>query len=168
MAASLISAQTERGARLAMSAMEGDFAQQVQQATAGIDAVRMEVEAGIDFAEEELSDFNVDAEQLESLAQSLQQLNALSLRGHVSRRMFAGFKLAIIGPPNSGKSSLINYLCQKNISIISDMAGTTRDLVTRQIDLFGVVVEIVDTAGIRQQPTDAVEKIGIDFSQAGR
>ena len=160
--ADLIEAASERAVRSAQRSLSGEFSAQVSSLARGIIDLRMLVEAMLDFPEEEI-DF-LDRErvlsQLASLLAAVAGLLAKARQGSILRK---GLKVVLAGLPNVGKSSLLNSLVGSDLAIVSPIPGTTRDSVRETIDLEGVRLEIVDTAGLRET-NDVVESLGIERS----
>lgn len=157
--ADLIDAGTEASARAAMQSLQGAFSKAVNDLVEALIQLRLYVEAAIDFPEEEidfLSDGRV-ASDLEKLTAQIQQVLAEARQGQLLRE---GMTVVIAGRPNAGKSSLLNALAGKERAIVTDIAGTTRDILQEQIQLDGMPLHIVDTAGLRESP-DRVEQEGI-------
>jgi tRNA modification GTPase len=157
--ADLIDASTEAAARSATASLSGAFSKQVHGLRDALVRLRMLVEATLDFPEEEI-DFlqRADAQgQLERLQSALLTLQQQATQGALLRE---GIQVVIAGQPNAGKSSLLNALAGAELAIVTPIAGTTRDKVEQTIQIQGVPVHVVDTAGLREGQ-DAVEKIGI-------
>jgi tRNA modification GTPase len=157
--ADLIDASTEAAARSASRSLAGAFSQEIHQLRDALIHLRMLVEATLDFPEEEI-DFlqKADAQgQLTRLEQSLAKVMARAQQGSLLRE---GIKVVIAGQPNAGKSSLLNALAGAELAIVTAIAGTTRDKVQQTIQIEGVPVHVIDTAGLRESE-DEVEKIGI-------
>ena len=158
--ADLIDSASRRAARSAMRSLDGVFSQRVMDIDQAVLGVRVFLEAAIDFAEEEI-DFLADSdvvERLDGVATTLRELLAECRQGQVLRD---GFDVVIAGPPNAGKSSLLNRLLAENRAIVTDIPGTTRDLLFADAEFDGVPVRLTDTAGLREGG-DAVEEIGIE------
>ena len=159
--ADLIDASTGAAARSASRSLAGDFSKEIHALRDGLVHLRMLVEATLDFPEEEI-DFlqKADAQgQLERLQAQLAKVLARTQQGALLRE---GIKVVIAGQPNAGKSSLLNALAGAELAIVTPIAGTTRDVVQQTIQIEGVPVHIIDTAGLREgEGIDEVEKIGI-------
>jgi len=158
--ADLIDATSRQAARSALQTLQGRFSQQIDRLVEGVITLRIHVEAAIDFPEEEI-DFLADAslqQQLDTLQQQLKQLLCGAQQGQLLRD---GMQLVLAGTPNVGKSSLLNALAGEEHAIVTDIPGTTRDLLRAQINLNGMPLHIIDTAGLRDTPADAVEAEGM-------
>jgi tRNA modification GTPase len=161
--ADLIDASTETAARSAARSMSGEFSNAVNALLAQLIHLRMLVEATLDFPEEDI-DFLQKADargQLERLQATLKTVMHNASQGSILRE---GIKVVIAGQPNAGKSSLLNALAGAELAIVTPIAGTTRDKVSQLIQIDGVPLHVVDTAGLRHldDTLDAVEKIGIE------
>ena len=161
--ADLIDASTETAARSAARSLSGEFSKEVAALLAKLIHLRMLVEATLDFPEEEI-DFLQQADasgQLQSLQSSVATVMQRAVQGAILRE---GIKVVIAGQPNAGKSSLLNALAGADLAIVTAIAGTTRDKVSQLIQIDGVPLHVVDTAGLRDRDApdmDPVEKIGI-------
>jgi tRNA modification GTPase len=157
--ADLIDASTEAAARSAARSLSGAFSREIHTLRDALIHLRMLVEATLDFPEEEI-DFlkKADAQgQLDRLQAHLARVMAQAQQGALLRE---GIKVVIAGQPNAGKSSLLNALAGAELAIVTPVPGTTRDVVSSTIQIDGVPLHVIDTAGLRDS-TDAVEQIGI-------
>ncbi|MGV8941910.1 MAG: tRNA uridine-5-carboxymethylaminomethyl(34) synthesis GTPase MnmE [Lysobacter sp.] len=157
--ADLIAAGDLRAARAARRALDGEFSRRVEAIAAGLLAIRVHVEAAIDFADEPLDTLGGEAlrADFDRLVVELEQLLAAAQRG---RRLRDGLHAVIVGPPNAGKSSLLNLLAGSDRAIVTDIAGTTRDLLHEVVRIDGVELTLVDTAGLREGG-DVIEREGM-------
>ncbi len=162
--ADLIDAGTAAAARAATRTLQGVFSEKVQKVSDHITELRAYVEATLDFPEEDI-DFIADGrirEQVDGILLELRDLEKKALRGKVLRD---GLTVVLVGAPNVGKSSLMNALSQCDVAIVTEIAGTTRDRIEHDINLDGLLVHLIDTAGVRETE-DPVEKIGVERTLA--
>lgn len=157
--ADLIESGTEQAARAALRSLTGEFSALVEEVAAEVEHLRLFVEAAIDFPEEEI-DFLSDAQLKGAIAAAEKSFAQLIAQAKVGRVLREGYRVVIIGKPNAGKSSLMNRLSGEDTAIVTELAGTTRDILREQINIDGLAVELVDTAGLRNDP-DRIEAEGI-------
>lgn len=157
--ADLIDASTEAAARSASRSLSGAFSQEIHVLRDALVHLRMLVEATLDFPEEEI-DFLQKADAFGQLERLRAQVTAVLARAHQGALLREGIKVVIAGQPNAGKSSLLNALAGAELAIVTPIAGTTRDKVQQTIQIEGVPLHVIDTAGLRDSD-DEVERIGI-------
>ena len=157
--ADLISSASEQAAMSAVRSMEGMFSALVKGLVKNVTELRVFVEATLDFPEEEI-DTLAQTELQDRLATCRRSLADISVRAEAGRKLAEGLKIAIIGKPNAGKSSLLNRLAQVERAIVSALPGTTRDTIEQQILIDGIPVNVIDTAGIRKAG-NLIEQEGI-------
>jgi len=158
--ADLINSSSEQAARCALHSLQGDFSKLVHQMVDDTIHLRMYVEAAIDFPEEEI-DFLADKKIVNNLKAIIQQVEEVQQQAQQGSIIREGMRVVIAGKPNAGKSSLLNALSGRESAIVTDIAGTTRDVLSEQIHIDGMPLHIIDTAGLRESD-DQVEKIGIE------
>lgn len=157
--ADLIDATSEQAARSALKSLQGEFSKKINLLVDDIIYLRTYVEASIDFPDEEI-DFLADGKIETKLRNIINQLNDIKKEAKQGSILKEGMKVVIAGRPNAGKSSLLNVLAGREAAIVTDIAGTTRDILREHIHIDGMPLHIIDTAGLRDA-TDEVERIGI-------
>jgi len=157
--ADLIDAGSATAARTALRSLDGEFSTRISAVTEGLIRLRTHVEAAIDFPEEEI-DFLADVRIVESLTELTGTIEALQRDAQQGVLLRDGLTVVIAGPPNAGKSSLLNALAQAEVAIVSPQPGTTRDVLRERITIDGMPLHIIDTAGLRAA-SDEVEAEGI-------
>ncbi len=158
--ADLIEATSEQAAKSAMQSLQGEFSNKINALTDSLIHLRIYVEAAIDFPEEEV-DFLADGKIANALYGIIDDLEAVQKQAKQGSIIREGMKVVIAGRPNAGKSSLLNALAGKDSAIVTEIAGTTRDVLREHIHIDGMPLHIIDTAGLRESP-DRVEQIGIE------
>lgn len=158
--ADLVAAETAAQRRQALTQMGGALGQIYEQWRQRIVAALAHLEAAIDFSDEELPEGLVESveQEVHTLRREISDHLA---EGHRGERLRDGIQIAIVGPPNAGKSSLLNLLARREAAIVSEIAGTTRDVIEVHMDLGGLPVILADTAGLREGAGDAIEDEGI-------
>ena len=157
--ADLIDATTEQAARSAIRSLQGEFSAAIHGAVSLLIDLRMLVESTLDFPEEEIetSDRRMCASKLAGLQGELARIAGLAKQGSILRE---GAQVVLVGAPNAGKSSLLNRFAGEEIALVSEIPGTTRDSIRQSLQVRGVPLHLIDTAGLRET-TDEVEQMGI-------
>lgn len=161
--ADLIDATTEQAARSAMRSLQGEFSTAINSAVALLIDLRMLVEATLDFPEEDIEaiDRQLCASKLAALLREVTRIEGLAKLGSILRE---GAQVVLVGAPNAGKSSLLNRLAGEEVALVSEVPGTTRDAIRQALQVKGVPLHLIDTAGLRET-ADVVEQMGIARTQ---
>ena len=157
--ADLINSTTEKAALNASKSLQGEFSKKIEDLVSAVTQLRVYVEAAIDFPEEEI-DFIGDGVVAKKLQEIIEQLGEVEKQAKQGSLVQEGMKLVIAGKPNAGKSSLLNALSGNDIAIVTPIEGTTRDVLREHIQIDGMPLHIVDTAGLRES-ADEIEQEGI-------
>ena len=158
--ADLIEASTAAAARSALRSLSGRFSEEIHRLVDALIDLRMLVEATLDFPEEEI-EFLEQARALPRLEEIRQQLQDVLDRARQGALLRSGLNVVLVGEPNVGKSSLLNQLTGEDRAIVTEVAGTTRDALRETVQIEGIPLHIIDTAGLRETE-DAIERIGIE------
>lgn len=162
--ADLIDSGSEQAARAAARSLQGEFSRLVKELLEALTALRMYVEAAIDFPEEEI-DFLGDEELISRLRAVFQKFDYLAMTARQGRLLREGMHVVIAGRPNAGKSSLLNRLAGYDAAIVTEVPGTTRDVLREEIQIDGMPLHIIDTAGLRHS-TNSIEQEGMRRTKA--
>ena len=157
--ADLIEAGSEQAAKSAVRSLQGEFSRWIDECVEALTHLRMYVEAAIDFPEEEI-DFLSDGHVTKSLETILEEMDRIFASAQQGVLLRDGMRVVLIGQPNTGKSSLLNALAGKESAIVTNVAGTTRDVLREEINIEGMPLHVIDTAGLRES-NDIVEQEGI-------
>jgi tRNA modification GTPase len=157
--ADLIDASSERAARSALRSLKGEFSREIQRLVSEVIELRVWAEACIDFPEEEIDSMEEQRAlaRLAGLTKTVERITGAASAGSLLRE---GARVALIGRPNVGKSSLLNRMAGEEVAIVTEIPGTTRDAIGQQLVMDGVPIHVVDTAGLRKS-ADPVEQIGM-------
>lgn len=157
--ADLIESNSAEAARSAVRTLQGDFSRLINELSESIVQLRVFIEAAIDFTDEEI-DFLTEGKTREKLAAIIDSVEKVFLRARQGSILREGMSVVIAGKPNAGKSSLLNALAGKDTAIVTEIAGTTRDILLEHLNIDGMPLHIIDTAGLRESD-DPVEQEGI-------
>lgn len=160
----VINSKTEKSLSIAMEQLKGGLSEKVNDIKDKVITLLAHLEASIDFPEDEIEGF--DSSQLEEKVKEIEKpIEKLIKTAKQGKLYQEGVKTVIVGKPNVGKSSLLNYLLQENRAIVTDVPGTTRDVIEEYINLDGIPLKIIDTAGVRESE-DVVEQIGVEKTRS--
>jgi len=162
--ADLIDASTATAARAAARSLSGAFSAEVRALVEGLTELRMFTEATLDFPDEDI-EFMQRADAAGKLSKLRERLDSIAARARQGSLLREGLDVVLIGQPNVGKSSLLNQLAGDDVAIVTPHAGTTRDAIRSSVEIRGIPLHIIDTAGLRES-TDPVERIGIERTWA--
>ena len=157
--ADLIDSESEQAAKNALRTLQGEFSNKIGDLVNSVVQLRMYVEAAIDFPEEEI-DFIGDGKVAQDLTTIIEQISAVFEQAKQGALIREGMNVVIAGKPNAGKSSLLNALSGRDTAIVTEIEGTTRDILREHIQIDGMPLHIIDTAGLRESP-DIIEQEGI-------
>ncbi len=159
--ADLIDAGTAAAAKAAMRSLSGEFSREVRALVDALVQLRMYTEATLDFPEEDV-EFIEAVKARDQVDALLARVGAILQRARQGQMLREGLQVVLIGQPNVGKSSLLNRLARDDVAIVTAIAGTTRDAVRQQIEIAGIALHVIDTAGVREfAAADEVERLGI-------
>lgn len=163
--ADAIDAGSTAAARAAMRSLEGEFSRRIDALVQALIALRVYTEAAIDFPDEDDVDFLADGAIEHRLGDIAERLDTLAAQAREGATLREGVRLVILGRPNVGKSSLLNRLAQRDTAIVTEIAGTTRDVLSEQLSIEGLPLTVIDTAGLRDTD-DPIEAEGVRRARA--
>jgi len=160
----LISAKTEKGFDVALEQLEGTLSKEIKKIRDNILELLAHIEVSIDFSEDDVDEVTLDI-LLEKSLEIQAQMKHMLETADTGKIIREGLNTVIVGKPNVGKSSLLNALLKESRAIVTDIPGTTRDIIEEQVNIRGILLRLMDTAGIRET-VDVVEKIGVERTKA--
>lgn len=162
--ADLIEANTREAARCAVNSLRGNFSNKIEELVSMITELRMLIEATINFPEDHIDDLLLSSidEKLRQIDARFKEIFQTARQGKILKE---GIRIVLAGQPNVGKSSLLNQLAEEDVAIVTEVPGTTRDIIERTIIIEGIIIHIIDTAGLRET-SDIVEQKGIERTHA--
>ena len=162
--ADLIEANTHEAARCAANSLRGNFSNKIEELVNMLTELRMFIEATINFPEDNIDDLPLSPidEKLRQIDARFKQIFQTAQQGKILKE---GIRIVLAGEPNVGKSSLLNQLAEDDVAIVTEIPGTTRDIIERTITIEGITIHIIDTAGLRET-SDIVEQKGIERTHA--
>ena len=161
--ADLLTSETELQRQIAQDNFGGALSRRVEEWRSCLITVSADLEALLDFADED--DVAIDMSAIYAGVGNLKERLGAALNEPPMERLRSGIRVVLAGPPNSGKSSLFNAILAENAAIVSDISGTTRDVLERPVAVSGVPITLVDTAGVHEHSSDTIERIGIERSK---
>lgn len=164
--ADLLGAETEAQRRLAVANSGGAQSRLYENWRAALLHERALIEAALDFSDEGDVSENIAAKSIDSLTKLCADIEKHTARSHQGELLNMGFRVVLAGAPNAGKSSLLNALAERDVAIVSDEPGTTRDVIDVRLDLGGYLVVVSDTAGLREAGAGTIERIGMERARA--